>query len=150
METDKTFHSLADIKVRIHSNGSMGWTGISVKSQTLEPPSTSLFKIKPFAIRQSGKMETSPRLPPARPSPDRRLIAGVKLIKARVHDATEIGIALSPTCFPTSPFSTINNIAVTDHNDNSSEYAFNYGSSHPATLGVRRSHDVEVKEVCNR
>lgn len=56
METDKTFHSLADIKVRIHSNGSMGWTGISVKSQTLEPPSTSLFKIKQSANREKWRL----------------------------------------------------------------------------------------------
>lgn len=121
-------------------------------------PSTSLFKIKHFCPRPIGKMETVddgiPRLPPARLSPDRR--SADRRCQAhqgslgRVHDATEIGIPLIPTHFPASAFSTINNITVTDHNDNASEYAFNYGSSHPATLNVRRYHDVEVKEVCNR
>lgn len=103
-----------------------------------------------FANRQSGKWILF-QLPPARLSADRRLIAGVKLIRVpsgpRRHRNWH---SPRPPVFPTSPFSTFNNITLITATILQRRFQlWILSSSDPQCTTYY--HDVEVKEVvCNR
>lgn len=77
-----TRHSILLLISRCAYTVMVAWAGQNLRQKSDIGATVDVaFQDQAFCNPPIGKMETSPRLPPARPSPDRRLIAGVKLIK---------------------------------------------------------------------
>lgn len=127
------------------------WAGQRSPSKTCIVGATDVaFQGQAFvqpANRENGDFS---RLPPARLSADRRLIAGVKLIRVpsspRRHRNWH---SPRPHPFPTSPFSAFNNIALITTTILQRRFQLWILSSSDPQCSTC-SHDMEVKEGCNR